>query len=438
MKDLYRVFLILLPAILATGALYSQPSYDLQFRLEQNEATANGIYEVTARIKANESAFELGSCNLVFTYNPAALASPAPIGPGPDSLGIEAIHNFSGGDYAKMTLTKPAPGMLSLNIELLDPDNGATVPMSFVDIATIRFSIVNPAEPSNLVWRTDSPNPVVLFQNDEATLLDHNTLRPEVLLANLKVFLEGPYSGGSMSTTLNSSGYLPLSQPFNTAPWNYPGSESVAGIPAGVVDWVLVQIRSDATTEEASRAGFLTSNGMIVDLNGTSPVTFDVPDNNYYMVVYHRNHLAIMSAAQMGLNKAAVEAEYNFTTGQAQAYGTNPMVELGTGSGVYGLVGGETNLSGIITNADKTPIINELNSVGYYYSDTNLSGIVTNADKSLIISNLNKVTQVPASTMAPGREPKPAALTNFKNRQQGDHEKPKTAAPKRSTKAEQE
>jgi hypothetical protein len=125
---------------------------------------------------------------------------------------------------------------MSLNIELFDPDSGATVPMSFVDIATIRFTIIDPNIAPALTWRTASPNPLTVFSDDEITIVDANALAAEVLLADLKVFLEGPYSGGSMSTTLNAGGYLPLSQPFNTSPWNYNGPESVTGIPAGVVD----------------------------------------------------------------------------------------------------------------------------------------------------------------------------------------------------------
>ncbi len=395
MKTIYIAMLTLLLALPGAGRLFAQPTYDLQFRLEQNEATVNGIYEVTAQIKANVDTFRMGSSNLVFTYNTDALSSPAPIGPGPDTLQIQAIHNFSGGDYAKITLTEPAPGRMSLNIELFEPDSGAMVPMSFVDIATIRFTIEDDAEPSDLVWRTASPNPLTLFQNDEATVLNSASLADEVLLADLKVFLEGPYSGGSMSTTLNTSDYIPLDQPFNTAPWNYAGTESVEAIPGGVVDWVLVQIRSDETTEQASRAAFLKSDGMIVDLNGTSPITFDVPDNNYYMVIYHRNHLEIMNATPMTLNEASVESPYDFTSGQSQAYGTDPMVELGIGTGVYGMIGGDSNHDGNITVADNNLIMLKRNTEGYENEDINMDGNVTVADNNKTMNNRNKSTQVP-------------------------------------------
>jgi len=103
-------------------------------------------------------------------------------------------------------------------------------------------------------------------------------------VVNTKIFLEGPYSSGTMLTNLNSSGYLPLTQPYSAAPWNYSGTESVA---AGffsthptIVDWVLLELRTgtSAATTVAKRAAFIKSDGTIVDLNGLDPVTFIVPD----------------------------------------------------------------------------------------------------------------------------------------------------------------
>ncbi len=43
---------------------------------------------------------------------------------------------------------------------------------------------------------------------------------------DLQVFLEGPFSGSDMNTGLNSSGNIPLSQPYNVPPCNYAGTES--------------------------------------------------------------------------------------------------------------------------------------------------------------------------------------------------------------------
>ena len=59
---------------------------------------------------------------------------------------------------------------------------------------------------------------------------------------NLKTFLEEPYNGSGMNTFLNT--ILPLNQPFNVAPWNYTGTESVTTLPNPfIVDWILVELR---------------------------------------------------------------------------------------------------------------------------------------------------------------------------------------------------
>jgi hypothetical protein len=97
----------------------------------------------------------------------------------------------------------------------------------------------------------------------------------EEFVADLKVFLEGPFAGTGMNTVLYQSGHLPLTQPYNTAPWNYAGTENVAIIPsADVVDWVLLEFRdaplgapsaTPATTVER-RAAFILIDGSIVDL----------------------------------------------------------------------------------------------------------------------------------------------------------------------------
>ncbi len=85
---------------------------------------------------------------------------------------------------------------------------------------------------------------------------------------------------------------------------------------------------------------------------------------------------------------------YDFTTGSDKYFGgSTAAIEIE--AGVWGMVAGDANHSGIVTSSDKDPINNELNSSGYYDSDTNMSGIVTSADKDFINANLNKSSQVP-------------------------------------------
>lgn len=216
--------------------------------------------------------------------------------------------------------------------------------------------------------------------------------------ANVKVYLQGSYAGsGTMTTSLNSSGTLPFHHPYNDTLgiWNYTGSERIYNLPADIVDWVLVELRTDtaSTTTVGRHAALLKSNGSIVDLDGVSQVKFKgVVPGNYYIVVRHRNHLPIMSSTPVSLGFTN-SALYDFSTAQTKAFGTEPMVDLG--NNVFGMYAGDANISAIITSADVTPIIANLNLATYKVADVNMSGIVTAADITMIISNLNKTSKVP-------------------------------------------
>jgi len=219
----------------------------------------------------------------------------------------------------------------------------------------------------------------------------------------LRVYLEGPYTGLQMSTALNNSNYLPLSQPYNIAPWNYAGTETVAAIPnADVVDWVLVELRETAgnasTAYEddvvARQAGFLLAGGSIVALDGVSPLQFNHPVTaKLYAVIYHRNHLAVLSGSE--LVNTAGSYSYDFSTGAGQAYGgSNAHKEIA--SGVWGMTSGDGDANGQVNNTDKNDIWKpQSGNSGYKAGDFSMNGQVDNVDKNdLWKVNSGKSTQV--------------------------------------------
>jgi hypothetical protein len=218
------------------------------------------------------------------------------------------------------------------------------------------------------------------------------------LLLNLKVFLEGPYNDSSaMATTLYTQGLVPKYQPFKAAPWNYLGTESAATFPTNFVDWVMIELRSDFTTVVSRRAGLLLSDGSIVDTDGSSPLAFKgLSDGNYYVVVKHRNHLAIMSANPVVLLKGT-SASYDFSTSQMQAYGTNPMKDLG--GGIYGMIAGDMDGDGNVdySNDLLNKWLPSFGYSGYYSEDSNLNGDVDYAEDLLIdwLPNFGYFTNVP-------------------------------------------
>ena len=247
-----------------------------------------------------------------------------------------------------------------------------------------------------------SPNTTYYFRsyvtnatgNDTSAIRSFTTLPYAAVKA--KVFLQGPYAGNdSMHTTLRQNGLIPALQPYAGSPWNYSGGENASTFPINVVDWVLVQLRSDTSTVTSTRAAFLKSDGSIVDTNGTSAVKFDgISGGDYYIVIENRNHLSVMSANKVTLPNATV---YDFTTAQDTAYGSNPMADLGGGK--FGMYGGDANGDGQITGSDfnifNPKFINA--ATGYEVSDWNMDGQVTGSDFNIFNPNFvaARSSQVP-------------------------------------------
>jgi hypothetical protein len=132
-------------------------------------------------------------------------------------------------------------------------------------------------------------------------------------------------------------------------------------------------------------------------LDGSSPVKFStISDGDYYIVVRHRNHLAVMSATAQPFSSGSV-TNYDFTTPQGQAYGTNPMVALSGGG--FGLYAGDSNKDGQITVLDfNTWNVNtKAGQTGYVADDMNLDTQVTALDFNRWNTNtkLGAVTNVP-------------------------------------------
>ncbi|MEZ5148461.1 MAG: lamin tail domain-containing protein [Bacteroidales bacterium] len=231
---------------------------------------------------------------------------------------------------------------------------------------------------------------------------DQNLVAGSSISVDLTVLLEGPYAGsGNMSTGLNTNGYIPLAQPFAPAlpyydmtladdiVWYYSGSESVASIPTGVVDWVYVQLRdADAPVNATSatiigeQAAFLLDDGTVVGLDGSSMLDFAVTvSQNLYAVVFHRNHLGIMSANALTDGGGGVYS-YDFTSGETQVYGgSNGHKQLE--SGIWGMIAADGNGNGLIQNSDETAVWKvDLGASGYRGGDFEMTGLTQNTDET--------------------------------------------------------
>ncbi len=224
--------------------------------------------------------------------------------------------------------------------------------------------------------------------------------------ADLNVFLMGPYSSGQMSTALQANGLVPTAQPYDAAPWNYTGNET-ATVPVDAVDWVLVELATGdpanpPLTIQARKAAFLKQDGTITRHNGSGTVEFgSILQSNYYVIVRHRNHLAIMSAQPVDFSSGS--ATHDFTTGLTQTYPGDPnivsMSDLGGGH--FGLWGGDGNANGSVTTFDYLQHWLPINGQSNLYDsgDFNMDGSGTSFDFLQIwLPSNGQASQVPSTT----------------------------------------
>jgi hypothetical protein len=134
----------------------------------------------------------------------------------------------------------------------------------------------------------------------------------------------------------------------------------------------------------------LKKNGTVIGIDSAEGVLFDsVSSGLYYIVIKHRNHLAVMSYDSIALPNSSA---FDFTTAMSQAYGavttelSKPMKDM-TGSGPFAMFAGDVNGNGVIkisgAGNDKDLIYVRIGSgsvgairTGYWNEDTNMNGQV--------------------------------------------------------------
>lgn len=224
---------------------------------------------------------------------------------------------------------------------------------------------------------------------------------------NATAIIRGPWNSGAslMNTALNTNNVIPLNQPYNVTPFNYTGTETVASIPnADVVDWVLIELRKPASglPEDANsasiigrKAGFLLKDGTIVDLDGITPIAFDISKQGpAFIAIRHRNHLGILS----NIIPSNITGSYaNDFSALANCYKnpfatSDPLVLLGGASGKYGMWAGDANKSNVVNGTDLSVVNNGIagSASGYVNSDINLSSTLNGTDVSITNNTLSQ------------------------------------------------
>ncbi len=199
------------------------------------------------------------------------------------------------------------------------------------------------------------------------------------------VFLEGPMIGTVMRTDLRVNGLIPTTDPYGTGAELKPSVLERQGAQAPV-DWVMVELRdkNNPTVLVEEMAAIVQANGRVIHPDGSGPLRFeDLPRDDYYVLVAHRNHLPAMTATaqQFGTGVRTVD----FSSGDLSTYGTDARKTLG--NGIRALWAGDVNGNGVIqyTGAgnDRDPILARIGGLvpsavapGYWPEDVNLDGVV--------------------------------------------------------------
>ncbi len=287
-----------------------------------------------------------------------------------------------------------------------------------------------------------SDNKALVLSDDEArTVIAAN----RVLRVKVRALLQGAYDPARTMMRTALIEHLPAMQPYNVRPWHHAATTTVPGITNGsglssvtatVVDWVLVELRTappDVSTGAstsastgssaqaaanapafAREAALLLRDGTIAGIRpgasspsealepgGVSFAGVDVAtasSGTWYIVLHHRNHLSVMSAARLESQDTACPADYCADFRTAQSHGDG---QVAVGEGLYALPAGDTNRDGTIDAQDHALIrttnlipltpahYRTPNESGNYKADADLNhdAEVLSQDRHFIIKN---------------------------------------------------
>ena len=170
------------------------------------------------------------------------------------------------------------------------------------------------------------------------------------------------------------------------------------------MDWVLLELRNAANSSSivATRSALVQSDGDVVDLNGTSPVTFNVPAASYFTSVRHRNHQGAMALNTVALS--STPASVDLTQAATATFGTNARKTIGSIQALYaGNVVPNTEIKYSGSGNDRDPILVKVGSTtpnntfsGYCIEDVNLDGVAkytgSGNDRDPILVNVGSTT----------------------------------------------
>lgn len=301
--------------------------------------------------------------------------------------------------------------------------NKRVVGLAFDGSQTCATSTTMPTDHAKLVQNWDGTGPSVRLRdwldpaNTVTTLNGYDPVGTPVpvygLRLGMRIMLEGPFvaATGSMRTTLRENGLLPLTEPYTQAGYAHHGGGggettsaaqlAITGSNA-IVDWVVLEVRSAVSpaTVVATRSALLRASGVVVDVDGSTTVSFPhLAWGNYHVAVRHRNHLGVITAMPHVLG--GVDWSRNVMNGSLPLMGSTTAIKNigGTRCLWAGDVNGDGQLKYTGAGNDRDPILSRVGGAmpttsitGYHREDVNLDGVVRytglNNDRDPILVNL--------------------------------------------------
>ncbi len=209
------------------------------------------------------------------------------------------------------------------------------------------------------------------------------------------VTLEGHYNPDSNKVYSNFAQMAPRNvndtsvygtAPFPDLKWlGYRGYDEVGpNIDLeNVDDWVLVSLVN--SEREYFKAGLLLKNGKIVDSYSGKALHLYVLPGYYYIKVYHRTHVSVLSASMITVLGGEDRHGWVFDS-PTQVYGQDPLKYLGNGR--YGLYAGDAARIDFVGLLGWVTIWNHQGDTGVYTNnDVDNSGTVVVKDLDLNTAN---------------------------------------------------
>jgi hypothetical protein len=187
----------------------------------------------------------------------------------------------------------------------------------------------------------------------------------------------------------------PSGQPYQAAPWNYSGTETVSSYDSDVVDWVLISLRtniSDANSVVYKSAALLRKTGTVTLVSACPLLN---PSQSYSVIVEHRSHIG--AASHQPIPIIANKITYDFTLQQSYVPINVPSSGQQKAGAIYCLFAGDCSKSSFSeVNANDGTIWRTDNGkfARYLLTDFNLDGEINANDDTIWRRNNGKFSGI--------------------------------------------